>query len=243
MSNTILSCVKPYPIRFIDGRFIQYYFLLSSSLDGTLRIYAPDDLIRGTGVFNALITLQPHLIGSQGFWSGCWLVNNNSRSIYAVGYHSAFFHYLEENISNEQSIGTFSLKPFLSGHFGPCRVSFTHYGNMLLSSSYDRTVRIWGRELNNLHHWEEVCRPVIHGYPVTGVVSIQNHTSLKNCCELTCNEHGRLVTINEEKKSRVFNPTLLNMITLNTLVDNVDSQQYQGHVKIEGIFVNHLINE
>ena len=237
MSNTILSSVTPYPIRFIDGRFIQYYFLLSSSLDGTLRIYAPDDLIRGTGVFNALVTLQPHLIGSQGFWSACWLVTKATRSIYAVGYHSAFFHYIEESVPNEESIGTFCLKPFLSGHFGPCRVSFTPYGNMLLSSSFDRSVRVWGRELGNINHWEEVCRPVIPGYTVTGVVSIQNNIDLSNCCELTCNELGRLVTINEEKKSRVFNPTLLNMIAFNTLVDCLDSQHYQGHVKIEGISV------
>lgn len=237
MSSTILSCVEPYPVIYEQSRYTQPFFLLASSLDATVKVYAPEDTIQGTGVFSALITLQPHLIGSQGFWGGSWLITPTERSIYAYGYHGAMFHWLETANENRETIGAMHLKPFLSGHFGPSRVAFTRYGNMLMSSSLDRTVRIWGRELSNKQHWGEVSRPIVHGYPVTGVVSIQDHYPKDGCCGMTNQEIGRIVTINEEKKSRVFNNTLLNMITLNTLVDSLDSQKYSEEVKIGGIFV------
>lgn len=235
MSSTILSTVEPYPVYTKDNHFMQPFFLLSSSLDASVKVYAPDDILRGTGVFNAIITLQPHLIGSQGFWGGSWCITPTSRHIIAYGYHGAMFKWTEREFSDQWSFNTLHLEPFLSGHFGPSRVAFTRYGNMLLSSSTDRTVRIWGREKGK-NHWEEVCRPVVHGYPVTGVVSIQDHVQGVGCDGMTNREIGRLVTINEEKKSRVFNNTLLNMITLNTLVDSLDSQHYTGKAEIGSIF-------
>ena len=235
MSSTILSCVEPYPVIMNETHYQQPFFLLSSSLDATIKVYAPEDINQGTGVFSALTTLQPHLIGSQGFWGASWMIAPEKRSIFAYGYHGAMFRWNEAENEDPLRIGAMYLTPFLSGHFGPARVHFTRFGNMLLSSSLDRTVRIWGREVSNKQHWQEVCRPVVHGYPVTGVVSMRDHYTNEGCSEMTNLEIGRLVTINEEKKSRVFNNTLLNMITFNTMVDSYDSQKFSGNVKIGGI--------
>lgn len=236
MSGTILSLVEPHPVCLVNNHYSQPLYLLSSSLDGTVKIYSPEDVIHGTGVFNAVATLQPHLIGSQGFWGAFWLQTLHHRYLFGYGYQGAMFKWEEENYSDSTIIDTFSLKPFLSGHFHSSRASFTRYGNLILSSSLDRTVRIWGREINS-HHWEEVCRPVVHGYPVTGAVTIPDHFTNEGCSGMTNKEIGRLVTVNEEKKCRVFNNTLLNMITFNTLVDCYDSQHYHDDVKIDGIFV------
>ena len=235
MSSTVLSSVEPYPVVLSqDLHYHQPFFLLSASLDSTVKIYAPENIDDGTGVFTTCITYQPHLIGSQGFWGGQWLVTSTRRHLFAYGYHGAMFHWEEdEDYSSYASINRMNLKPFITGHFNECKSKFSTYGNLIISSSLDRTVRIWGRELSEKKHWKEVSRPIVHGYPVTDVILIKDHHTNEGCCNMTNQEIGRLITINEEKKGRIFDNTYLNLITFNTMVDCVDSANYRDQVEIE----------
>lgn len=207
-------------------------------MDGAIRIFAPENVITGTGLFTSILTLQPHLIGSQGFYGGFWNLYKDHRSLMAYGYQGAMFQWSEPTISlTEESlchVQSLSLTPFFSGHFASCRVHFSRYGHLLLSASRDRTVRIWGCEVSTPSRWEEVSRPVVHGYPVNDVVRIQDHTSLDPSVGLGDRELGRLVTINEEKKCRVFSPTYLNLLLFNSLV--VTSDHATKPIKIDGIF-------
>ena len=75
----------------------------------------------------------------------------------------------------------------------------------------------------------------MHGYPVTGAVTIIDHTQWEKEGEeeekeeekrvLGNEEMGRLVTINEEKKCRVYSSTYLNLLLMNQLVVTVDQMQ------------------
>ena len=147
------------------------------------------------------------------------------------------------------ALGSFSLLPFVSGHFGACRAHFSRYGHLLLSASRDRTVRVWGRERGR-RRWGEVSRPVVHGYPVLDAVCLRDHTPVAEMNNkewdnsglgnkewdnsgLGNRELGRILTINEEKKSRVYGATYLNLLTLNTLVETADSAVFSGAVDVE----------
>ena len=200
-----------------------------------LRVFAPENIEEGTGLFSSIITLQPHLVGSQGFYGAFWNLRTDHRTIIAYGYQGAMFQWIEEpsnQITHSPSIRSLTLKPFLSGHFAPVRVHFTRYGHLLLSSSHDRTVRVWGREVTTPTRWGEVSRPVMHGYPVTDAVTTIDHTqwekkegSEEEKSLLGNEEMGRLVTINEEKKCRVYSSTYLNLLLMNQLVVTADQKQ------------------
>ena len=118
-------------------------------------------------------------------------------------------------------VGSFSLVPFVSGHFASARAGFSRFGHLLISCSLDRTVRLWGREFCD-GRWKEVGRPVVHGYPVTGVSWLKDHRNMDGL-EVSNEEIGRLVTINEEKKCRIYENTYLNLFVLNSLVESADS--------------------
>lgn len=289
VSQTVVSSVEPYPVQLYGARFIQPFLLLTASLDASVRVFAPES-VEAEGPFSSVVTLQPHLIGSQGFHGAFWQCRGGDREIFAYGYHGAMFRWkeasnsieegansieegakmaengskmeeneskMEENESNSienepkslepQSnsiespsnsiepfyhMGSFTLLPFVSGHFASARVGFSRFGHLLISCSLDRTVRLWGREHRD-GRWKEVGRPVVHGYPVTGVSWLKDHRGMEGL-GLTNEEIGRLVTINEEKKCRVYETTYLNLFVLNELVESVDSAVIK-HPSIERI--------
>ena len=207
-------------------------------MDGTIRVFAPEDAMTGSGLFTSVLTLQPHIIGSQGFYGGFWNLFSDHRTVIGYGYQGAMFQWSEtpfvftkDTLCHLQSL---SLTPFFSGHYASSQVRFSQYGHLLLSSSRDRTVRVWGCEMVAPSRWEEVSRPVVHGYPVTNAVWIRDHSSLDPSVGLSDNELGRIVTINEEKKCRVFTPTYLNLLLFNTIVKTTDHASHS--IKIEGFF-------
>lgn len=241
VSSTIVSSAHPHPPLRTPSGLIQPFLLLTASMDATLKIIAPEDCLRGGGLFSTLATLHPHLIGSQGFWGAFWSVGSSPRRLFAYGYHGAMFKW-EETLpagAEPTALGSFSLLPFISGHFGACRAHFSRYGHLLLSASRDRTVRVWGRERGR-RRWGEVSRPVVHGYPVLDAVCLRDHTPMAEMNNkewdnsgLGNKELGRILTINEEKKSRVYGATYLNLLTLNTLVETADSAVFSGAVDVE----------
>lgn len=282
VSQTVVSSVEPYPVQLHGARFIQPFLLLTASLDASVRVFAPES-VEAEGPFSSVVTLQPHLIGSQGFHGAFWQCRGGDREIFAYGYHGAMFRWKEasnsieegakmaENESNSienepkslepQSnsiespsnslenephsiespsnsiepfyhMGSFTLLPFVSGHFASARAGFSRFGHLLISCSLDRTVRLWGREHRD-GRWKEVGRPVVHGYPVTGVSWLKDHRGMEGL-GLSNEEIGRLVTINEEKKCRVYETTYLNLFVLNELVESVDSAVIK-HPSIERI--------
>ena len=236
VAATIVSSVQPHPpVRTPAGLF-QPLLLLTSAMDATVKIIAPEDCVEGGGVFSPVATLHPHLIGSQGFFGAYWSVGPHSRELFAYGYHGAMFKW-RETIPAEMDhahVGSFSLLPFVSGHFGPCKAHFSRYGNLVVSSSRDRTMRVWGRERQRAG-WEEVSRPVVHGYPVIDAVCLRDHAAEDGECGGLRNEElGRLLTINEEKKCRVYGNTYLNLLVLNTLLDTADSRSFSGKVDVKG---------
>lgn len=289
VSQTVVSSVEPYPVQLYGARFIQPFLLLTASLDASVRVFAPES-VEAEGPFSSVVTLQPHLIGSQGFHGAFWQCRGGDREIFAYGYHGAMFRWkeasnsieegakmaengskMEENESNSienepkslepQSnsiepssnslenepyplepssnsiepfyhMGSFTLLPFVSGHFASARAGFSRFGHLLISCSLDRTVRLWGREHRD-GRWKEVSRPVVHGYPVTGVSWLKDHRGMEGL-GLSNEEIGRLVTINEEKKCRVYETTYLNLFVLNELVESVDSAVIK-HPSIERI--------
>ena len=267
-----------------------------------MRVFAPES-IEAEGPFSPVVTLQPHLIGSQGFHGAFWQCGRGRREIFAYGYHGAMFRWREtkansmereassgemgansngtqsnsdqsnsdsnesksnslepetnsnetdsnsnENQSNSAKtethsvatesnsieslyeLGSFVLLPFVSGHFASARAGFSRFGNLLISCSLDRTVRFWGREFSD-GRWKEVGRPVVHGYPVTGVSWMEDHRGMEGLA-YSNEEIGRLVTINEEKKCRIFETTYLNLFVLNELVECADSATIK-HPSIE----------
>lgn len=134
------------------------------------------------------------------------------------------------SIESLYELGSFVLLPFVSGHFASARAGFSRFGNLLISCSLDRTVRLWGREFSD-GRWKEVGRPVVHGYPVTGVSWMEDHRGMEGLADSN-EEIGRLVTINEEKKCRIFETTYLNLFVLNELVECADSATIK-HPSIE----------
>ena len=125
------------------------------------------------------------------------------------------------SIESLYELGLFVLLPFVSGHFASARAGFSRFGSLLISCSLDRTVRLWGREFSD-GRWKEVGRPVVHGYPVTGVSWMEDHRGMEGLA-YSNEEIGRLVTINEEKKCRIYETTYLNLFVLNELVECADS--------------------
>ena len=289
VSQTVVSSVEPYPVQLHGARFIQPFLLLTASLDASVRVFAPESG-EAEGPFSSVVTLQPHLIGSQGFHGAFWQCRGGDREIFAYGYHGAMFRWKESSNSIEEGansieegakmaenesnsienepkslepssnslenephsiespsnsiespsnsiepfyhMGSFTLLPFVSGHFASARAGFSRFGHLLISCSLDRTVRLWGREHRD-GRWKEVGRPVVHGYPVTGVSWLKDHRGMEGL-GLTNEEIGRLVTINEEKKCRVYETTYLNLFVLNELVESVDSAVIK-HPSIERI--------
>ena len=282
VSQTVVSSVEPYPVQLHGARFIQPFLLLTASLDASVRVFAPES-VEAEGPFSSVVTLQPHLIGSQGFHGAFWQCRGGDREIFAYGYHGAMFRWKESSNSIEEGansieegakmaenesnsienepkslepssnslenephsiespsnsiepfyhMGSFTLLPFVSGHFASARAGFSRFGHLLISCSLDRTVRLWGREHRD-GRWKEVGRPVVHGYPVTGVSWLKDHRGMEGL-GLTNEEIGRLVTINEEKKCRVYETTYLNLFVLNELVESVDSAVIK-HPSIERI--------
>ena len=205
-------------------------------MDGAIHVFAPENPLTGSGLFPSILPLQPHLIGSQGFYGGFWNLFSDHRTVIGYGYQGAMFQWSETPFSfTEDSLchlQSLYLTPFFSGHSASSQARFSRYGHLLLSSSRDRTVRVWGCETSFPSRWEEVSRPVVHGYPVTNVVWIQDHTSLDPDVGLSDEELGRLVTINEEKKCRVFTPTFLNLLLFNSLVITADHATHP--IKIDG---------
>ena len=276
VSQTVVSSVEPYPVQLHGARFIQPFLLLTASLDASVRVFAPES-VEAEGPFSSVVTLQPHLIGSQGFHGAFWQCRGGDREIFAYGYHGAMFRWKEASNSIEEGakmaenesnsienepkslepssnslenephsiespsnsiepfyhMGSFTLLPFVSGHFASARAGFSRFGHLLISCSLDRTVRLWGREHRD-GRWKEVGRPVVHGYPVTGVSWLKDHRGMEGL-GLSNEEIGRLVTINEEKKCRVYETTYLNLFVLNELVESVDSAVIK-HPSIERIF-------
>lgn len=282
VSQTVVSSVEPYPVQLHRARLIQPFLLLTASLDASVRVFAPES-VEAEGPFSSVVTLQPHLIGSQGFHGAFWQCRGGDREIFAYGYHGAMFRWKEasnsieveansiedgakmpengsKTVENEQKslesqsnslenephpiepssnsiepfyhMGSFTLLPFVSGHFASARAGFSRFGHLLISCSLDRTVRLWGREHRD-GRWKEVGRPVVHGYPVTGVSWLKDHRGMEGL-GLSNEEIGRLVTINEEKKCRVYETTYLNLFVLNELVESADSAVIK-HPSIERI--------
>ena len=282
VSQTVVSSVEPYPVQLYGARFIQPFLLLTASLDASVRVFAPES-VEAEGPFSSVVTLQPHLIGSQGFHGAFWQCRGGDREIFAYGYHGAMFRWKEASNSIEEGansieegakmaenesnsienepkslepssnslenephsiespsnsiepfyhMGSFTLLPFVSGHFASARAGFSRFGHLLISCSLDRTVRLWGHEHRD-GRWKEVGRPVVHGYPVTGVSWLKDHRGMEGL-GLSNEEIGRLVTINEEKKCRVYETTYLNLFVLNELVESVDSAVIK-HPSIERI--------
>ena len=303
VSQTVVSSVEPYPVQLHGARFIQPFLLLTASLDASVRVFAPES-VEAEGPFSSVVTLQPHLIGSQGFHGAFWQCRGGDREIFAYGYHGAMFRWKEASNSIEEGakmaeneskmaeneskmaeneskmaenesnsienepkslesqfnsiepssnslenephsiespsnsiepfyhMGSFTLLSFVSGHFASARAGFSRFGHLLISCSLDRTVRLWGREHRD-GRWKEVGRPVVHGYPVTGVSWLKDHRGMEGL-GLSNEEIGRLVTINEEKKCRVYETTYLNLFVLNELVESVDSAVIK-HPSIERI--------
>lgn len=282
VSQTVVSSVEPYPVQLHRARLIQPFLLLTASLDASVRVFAPES-VEAEGPFSSVVTLQPHLIGSQGFHGAFWQCRGGDREIFAYGYHGAMFRWKEasnsieveansiedgakmpengsKTVENEQKslesqsnslenephpiepssnsiepfyhMDSFTLLPFVSGHFASARAGFSRFGHLLISCSLDRTVRLWGREHRD-GRWKEVGRPVVHGYPVTGVSWLKDHRGMEGL-GLSNEEIGRLVTINEEKKCRVYETTYLNLFVLNELVESTDSAVIK-HPSIERI--------
>ena len=160
--------------------------------------------------------------GSNSIENGSNSINNESKSLEPQSNSiESFYH-----------VGPFTLLPFVSGHFASARAGFSRFGHLLISCSLDRTVRLWGREHRD-GRWKEVGRPVVHGYPVTGVSWMRDHRGMEGL-GLSNEEIGRLVTINEEKKCRVYETTYLNLFVLNELVESADSTRIK-HPSIERI--------
>lgn len=240
VSSTLVSSAHPHPPLRTPSGLVQPFLLLTASMDATLKIIAPEDCLRGGGLFSTLSTLHPHLIGSQGFWGAFWSVGGTARRLFAYGYHGAMFKW-EETIpagTEVTTVGSFSLLPFVSGHFGSCRAHYSRFGHLILSASHDRTVHVWGRERAS-QCWGEVSRPVVHGYPILDAVSLRDHSTTDGLNGLGNVELGRILTINEEKKSRVYGATYLNLLVLNTLVETADSAVFSGEVDLNGIGEEH----
>ena len=83
VSSTIVSSAHPHPPLRTPSGLIQPFLLLTASMDATLKIIAPEDGLRGGGLFSTLSTLHPHLIGSQGFWGAFWSIGSSPRRIFA----------------------------------------------------------------------------------------------------------------------------------------------------------------
>ena len=192
-------------------------------MDGFVHIFAPEDLERETGLFTAVITLHPHLMGSQGFYGAFWDLRGNLRNLVAYGYRGAMFQWLGGPTETPSNF-SLQLSPFFSGHESSCRAHFSRFGNTILSSSTDKTVRIWGREKTTAESWEEVSRPLVHGYPLRDTVSIDDPRGSSSSLQVDNTEIGRIIVIGEEKKCRVFEPTYLNLFVLNSLVETADKR-------------------
>ena len=82
VSQTVVSSVEPYPVQLYGARFIQPFLLLTASLDASVRVFAPES-VEAEGPFSSVVTLQPHLIGSQGFHGAFWQCRGGDREIFA----------------------------------------------------------------------------------------------------------------------------------------------------------------
>ena len=100
VSQTVVSSVEPYPVQRHGARFIQPFLLLTASLDASVRVFAPES-VEAEGPFSSVVTLQPHLIGSQGFHGAFWQCRGVDREIFAYGYHGAMFRWKEASNSIE----------------------------------------------------------------------------------------------------------------------------------------------
>lgn len=229
VTQSIVSSVEPHPIALHNSHYYQPFILLISSLDASVKVFVPENIEAG-GPFSSVVTLQPHLIGSQGFHGAFWQLLSNRRNIFAYGYHGVMFRWVENPNLEKQSedtrspydnVSSFTLQPFISGHFDSARAKFSRFGHLILSCSLDRTVRLWGREFCD-QRWKEISRPVVHGYQVNDVVWIKDHRPM-NGLKYSNTEIGRLVTINDEKKCRIYENTYLNLFVLNGLVETSDS--------------------
>ena len=100
VSQTVVSSVEPYPVQLHRARLIQPFLLLTASLDASVRVFAPES-VEAEGPFSSVVTLQPHLIGSQGFHGAFWQCRGGDREIFAYGYHGAMFRWKEASNSIE----------------------------------------------------------------------------------------------------------------------------------------------
>ena len=118
----LLSTAEPHPVLRSDSQeqshFNQPFLLLTSSMDGFVHIFAPEDVEQETGLFTAVITLHPHLMGSQGFYGAFWDIRGNSRNLVAYGYRGAMFQWIG---AMTETPSNFSLLHSTSTHLQPGR--------------------------------------------------------------------------------------------------------------------------
>ena len=97
-------------------------------MDGAIHVFAPENPLTGSGLFTSILTLQPHLIGSQGFYGGFWNLFSDHRTVIGYGYQGAMFQWSETPFSfTEDSLchlQSLYLTPFFSGHSASSQARF-----------------------------------------------------------------------------------------------------------------------
>lgn len=154
--------------------------LLTTSADGTLSIWEPDEdsgiWISDTrlGEMSGLKGATTATGSSGGFWTGRWVYNAESAttgviSLSRTGSWRLWTHDVQTNFYN--------LRPALSGHVAPVNdLSWSPDGGYLLSTSSDQTTRLHAEYHQRSDKvWHEFSRPQIHGYDLNCITCISTH--------------------------------------------------------------------
>ncbi|KAK8803857.1 hypothetical protein WA158_001551 [Blastocystis sp. Blastoise] len=153
---------------------------------------------------------------------------------------------LSEEDQNQVLLGEFIRCISLGGHTGAVKdICWSRGGNTILSCSEDSSVRVWGQyTFNNREYsstygdinqdknyrdtkdylydgiWNEIYRPVIHGYPLTRCLCIDDEEDIQPYIykensipeeegSVRGSETPIIVTGSEEKKIRLYRSTLV----------------------------------
>lgn len=159
--------VQWHPSVNTDGTITPVHRLLSSSLDKTLIVWAPDE----TGAWVERVRVGEVGGNGLGFYGSRF--GPGGGSFLGHGYNGSF-HIWELNKETRQ----WEPRVVCGGHFGRVEDIAWAPAKYLISVSADQTTRLhapWTRP-DGLAEWHELARPQVHGYDLAAIAPISSRT-------------------------------------------------------------------